>query len=196
LDPELTRIAERVRQWRSDDGLTLQELGERAGVSASTIHKIENSQTVPTISVLLKVAHGLRRPPAELFEGELRSAVVRHVAADDVLVLRPHKGTSVHRLVGGIPRASIDLWRVEHDPGKVVGGDKPMSYTGELIIIIESGALTVIVDGREHTLAPGDTIHFKTDHPHGWENRGDVPVSALFCGTVTKAFGVASEDTT
>jgi transcriptional regulator with XRE-family HTH domain len=35
-------------------------------VSASTIHKIENLQTVPTIAVLLKVAHGLGRKSSEL----------------------------------------------------------------------------------------------------------------------------------
>ena len=46
--------------------MTLQRLGDLSGVSASTIHKMENLQTVPTISVLLKVAHGLNRRPSEL----------------------------------------------------------------------------------------------------------------------------------
>jgi len=42
LEDELKNIAERIRRWRNESGLTLQQLGDRSGVSASTIHKIEN----------------------------------------------------------------------------------------------------------------------------------------------------------
>ena len=66
VDEDLKRIAARIRSWRDEAGLTLQQLGDRSNVSASTIHKIENLQTVPTIAVLLKVAHGLNRRPSEL----------------------------------------------------------------------------------------------------------------------------------
>ena len=65
MDDDLKRIASRIREWRDAAGLTLQKLGDRAGVSASTIHKIENLQTIPTIAVLLKIANGLNRRPSE-----------------------------------------------------------------------------------------------------------------------------------
>jgi transcriptional regulator with XRE-family HTH domain len=44
---------------RTDERLTLQMLAQRSGVAASTIHKIEAQQMVPTISVLFKIARGL-----------------------------------------------------------------------------------------------------------------------------------------
>ena len=80
MDKDLKRIAARVRTWRNEARLTLQQLGDRSGVSASTIHKIENLQTVPTIAVLLKLARGLGHKPSEpRAEGEVgdRAAVLR-----------------------------------------------------------------------------------------------------------------------
>ncbi len=188
LDPELEQIAERVRRFRTDEALTMQELGERAGVSASTIHKIENGQTVPTISVLLKVANGLRRPPTDLFEGASQSAAVRHVRSSDAITFEVQAGSRVDRITGGIPRARIDLWRVQHEPGGGAGQDEPLSYDGELVIFVELGVLEVEVDRQRFDLQSGDTLHFKTHHPHRWKNGSDAPVSALFFGTLTGGF--------
>lgn len=59
-------LACQVRACRARDGLTLQQLSTRCGVAASTIHKIETQQMVPTVSVLLKLARGLGRRPQDL----------------------------------------------------------------------------------------------------------------------------------
>ena len=62
----LSDIASQLRACRTRDGLTLAQLASRCGVAASTIHKIECQQMVPTLSVLLKIARGLGRRPEEL----------------------------------------------------------------------------------------------------------------------------------
>lgn len=62
----LTDMANQLKACRSRDGLTLQQLADRCGVAASTIHKIESQQMVPTVSVLLKIARGLGCRPEEL----------------------------------------------------------------------------------------------------------------------------------
>ena len=62
----LTDMANQLKSCRARDGLTLQQLANRCGVAASTIHKIEAQQMVPTVSILLKIARGLGRRPEEL----------------------------------------------------------------------------------------------------------------------------------
>ena len=62
----LADMANQIRSCRSADGLTLQQLATRSGVAASTIHKVEARQMVPTVSVLLKIAKGLGCRPEEL----------------------------------------------------------------------------------------------------------------------------------
>lgn len=190
MQNELQRIACRVKAWRLEASLTLQEVSDRSGVSASTVHKIENRQMVPTIAVLLKVAHGLGRRPHELFDddaggGGRRGAAVMRAEARDVLETRP--GNVLERMVGAIPDAGIDVWRVTHDPGCGSHAEPtapPLRYRGELVILVERGCLHVSVGeaSRVETfdLGPGDTLHFKTSIPHRWENRTDEPVSAYF----------------
>jgi len=193
VDAEVERIAERIRRYRTSENLTLQELGDRAGVSASTIHKIENGQTVPTISVLLKVAIGLRRPAAELFDGDEKPDVFRHVRAKDAIEFGVRGGTRVERITGGVSKSRIDVWRVCHDPGEGTGLNKRISYDGEVIIFIESGALRVTVEDQVADLEIGDTLHFRTHHLHQWKNVGDVPTTALFFGTMSKKFDWGGE---
>ena len=52
----VSSIGPKLRELRLQRGLSLQQLGERADVSAAAIHKIEKSGMVPTITTLLKLA--------------------------------------------------------------------------------------------------------------------------------------------
>lgn len=190
LNPELKRIARRIRDWRDDAGLTLQELAEKSGVSASTVHKIENGQTVPTIAVLFKVAHGLQRRPAELFEGEQPENAAALNRVDDRDRLQTLHGATVMRVIRGIPKAAIDLWHVTFEPGagtNHTADTEKLSYRGELVILVEEGELFVEVADEEYVLRKGDTLHFKTSEPHSWMNRGDVPMKGYFFGLLPRA---------
>ena len=187
---EIRKIADRMRAWRLELGWTLQELAERAGVSASAIHKIENHQTVPTIRVLLKVASGLGREPHQLFgSGEVEvtpNCVAVHRAEESRAWSSP-SGVDLEKVVGPIGGAVVDLWRLRHPPGTSSRSDSShpwRSYAGEIVILIETGELDVNVDGEEWQLGPGDTIHLDTVRPHRWENRSESPASfLLFCLT-------------
>jgi transcriptional regulator with XRE-family HTH domain len=187
LGDELKDIAERVKRWRLDAGLTLQAVSERSGVSASTVHKIENLQTVPTISVLLKVAHGLGRQPHELFgHGDVTPRLAAVVRAEDRDELSTGPGALLERVTGAIDQEDLNVWRVTHPPGcgSRAESDSPaLSYHGEVVILVEVGRLHVTVGEEEFDLGPGDTLHFKTKAPHFWENRGSETMSAYFCGT-------------
>jgi len=68
VDRYLHEIANRIRRWRGEERLTLQQAAQRSGVAASTIQKVESQQMVPTITVLFKIARGLGRSPVELLE--------------------------------------------------------------------------------------------------------------------------------
>lgn len=57
--PPSFRLGERVRRVRLERALTLGQLGDRSGLAASTLSKIENDQMSPTFEVLLKLARGL-----------------------------------------------------------------------------------------------------------------------------------------
>ena len=61
-----------VRMWRERRGLSLRELGEKAGVSYVTIQRIEAGKTSPTVALLEKVAEALGVNVRDLFPLEKR----------------------------------------------------------------------------------------------------------------------------
>jgi transcriptional regulator with XRE-family HTH domain len=62
VDAVVSGIGPKIKALRKQHGYSLQSLAERADVSAATIHKIEQSDMVPTITTLLKIATALGRP--------------------------------------------------------------------------------------------------------------------------------------
>jgi transcriptional regulator with XRE-family HTH domain len=183
VDSELTEISRRVRAWREQEGLTLQELASRSGVATSTIQKVEKEQMIPSVAVIVKIARGLGRRTSELVEeGEDRLDLVCLRAGD-----RTRIGVAdrlvVERLTGDVFEPSFEMWRVTLHPGVSSGG--PIAYAGEELVLCESGVLTVQVAERDHELEPGDTLHFKATVPHAWRNRGDAPVVFSVTGTLS-----------
>lgn len=186
MDEQVSRIANRVRRWRDESGLTLQELARRSGVAASTIQKVETLQMVPSIAVLLKIARGLGRGPSELVKDETGEAELVHQRASDrTRIGNPDKMT-VERLVGDLVVPNLEVWRVVHMPGCGIGKD-PIRFDGEELLICEKGELEVTVDEVSYVLKPGDTLHFKANVRHGWRNPGAKPVQFLVVGTLPRA---------
>jgi len=186
VDEDLKRIADRIRGWRDEAGLTLQQLGDRSGVSASTIHKIENIQTVPTIGVLLKVAHGLNRRPSELLAEVDVGRQVAIMRRDDRHSLTLKDRGAIEHLVGMIPRNKLDVWRVRLEPGVGAGmaGTDPWQFNGEIVLLVEEGVVSVTVGGEDFSIAAGDSIHFDASLPHRWIAGGGMAAQAVALYTV------------
>src|SRR2546422_10388366 len=68
------RIAERVRELRAAQGLSLDALASKSGVSRSMISLIERGESSPTAVVLEKLAAGLGVMLASLFEAPAAAA--------------------------------------------------------------------------------------------------------------------------
>ena len=83
FDDEIGRINDRIRQWREEQGITQQEIATRSGLAISTVHKVETGQMIPSISVLLKLAHGLGRRPTEIGGDAFRLAQVHRPQGED-----------------------------------------------------------------------------------------------------------------
>jgi transcriptional regulator with XRE-family HTH domain len=72
LDPSaalLSIIAANLKRLRTHQGHSLERLAKIAGVSRAMLSQIETSKSVPTISLLLKIANALGVPIANLLVG-------------------------------------------------------------------------------------------------------------------------------
>ena len=181
MDDDLKRIAARIRSWRDEAGFTLQKLGDRSGVSASTIHKIENLQTTPTIAVLIKVANGLNRRPSELLEEIDVGKQVAILRRKDRQRLSPSEHTKLEHLVGMIPRNRLDVWRVHLQAGRGAGrpGTDAWQFHGEMVLLVEQGCIEIELGDESYVIEAGDSIHFDSSLPHRWIAGREKPASLI-----------------
>ena len=187
IDGEVARIRQRIRRWREEQNLTLQELASRSGLATSTVQKVETGPMVPSVAVLLKVAYGLGRRPTELIhEGEPELEVV-HSRADERGVIGKRNPMAVERLSSDVADPALEMWRVTLAGGASSGSDR-IRYSGEELVVCERGRVTFEIGDTEYELVAGDTLHFKAHIPHRWHNAGRSPAQFTITGTLPDKF--------
>lgn len=187
VDEQIAQISRRIRHWRSEEDLTLQQLAERGGLATSTVQKVETGQMMPSVAVLLKLAHGLGRHIAELLDDDDPSVDVFHSKGCERQSLRAGGRVVAERLSGNIARCALETWQVTLEPGASSGSD-PIRYDGEQVVICEDGVVTFRMDQDEYVLERGDSLHFRASIPHAWYNRGEVTARFSITGTMPVVF--------
>jgi transcriptional regulator with XRE-family HTH domain len=171
VDPTIAAVGPRVKALREAMDLSLRELAERSGVSAPMLSQVERGETSPTLQVASKIASGL----------ELRlSQLLRLDEEGMVSVVRGGEGrrggAGGHTyvvLTPPLPGLRAEVTRHTLAAGAVTGGpgDPPRHEPGAReTAVVESGSLTLHVDGSEHPLSAGDCVTFDADLPHHFAN--------------------------
>jgi transcriptional regulator with XRE-family HTH domain len=181
VDRIVGAIGPRMRELRLQRGLSLQQLAERAGVSAAAIHKIERNGMVPTITTLLKLADAFDRPVGWFVdeEGPAAGPVAFTAAADRPVAFSPQPGVEMAAVTGTYARFLLDGSVATIEPGAGSGLGEGERQGEELVFVLD-GELEFDVDGRVYRLGEGDALHLRTDRPHHWSNPGGAPASALW----------------
>ena len=181
VDRIVGAIGPRMRELRLQRGLSLQQLAERAGVSAAAIHKIERNGMVPTITTLLKLADAFDRPVGWFVdeEGPAAGPVAFTPADARPSAFSPQPGVEMATVTGSYARFLLDGSVATIEPGAGSGLGEGERQGEELVFVLD-GELEFDVDGRAYRLGEGDALHLRTDRPHHWSNPGAVPARALW----------------
>jgi transcriptional regulator with XRE-family HTH domain len=181
IDAELSKISQRILYWRQERGLSRQELAELSGVAASTVHKVETQQMIPSIAVVLKLAHGLGRRPAEIMaESETEVTIAVQRAGDRQTIVSP--SGRFERLTAELAAGEMEVWRVSLEPAASSGG--PLRFDGEVFVACDRGQVTVEIAGQSNVLGEGDVAHFKATHPFTYRNDANGPARFLLVATL------------
>ena len=65
---DLATLGQRIRHFRTEAGLTLDQLGERVGIAGSQLSLMENGRREPRLSQLGEIASALGHPVSELLD--------------------------------------------------------------------------------------------------------------------------------
>ncbi|WP_320673217.1 helix-turn-helix domain-containing protein [Patulibacter defluvii] len=185
-DAERIEIGPRVRSLRENMGLSLRDVAERCGVSATTLSQVERGETSPTLQVAARIAAGLDLRLSQLLRLDEGGSVTIVRRAERRRGGDPKRGHVVEILTAPLPGQRSELTRHELRAGARTGkaGDPPMHEPGSReIALVERGALVLHCDGVDHALAEGDCVTFDADLPHHFDNPG--PEDAVLLAVVS-----------
>jgi uncharacterized cupin superfamily protein len=170
-------VGGRLRELRTDRGLSIRGLAELSGLNVNTLSLIENNKTSPSVSTLQQLALALQVPIGAFFETNLshKSAVFQksgqrpwvtftHGMLEDL-----GAGLTLH---GGQPLL------VTLQPGSD-SGTAPIVHTGYEFVFCLEGKLYYSINHDEYLLEAGDSLIFEAHLPHRWGNAGDLPTRSL-----------------
>lgn len=176
-----TRIARRVRDLRDEQGLSLDALAERSGVSRSNISLIERAQSSPTAVVLDKLAAGLGVTVASLFEEATTAAEPSPMArvAEQPVWTDPATGY-VRRNVSPPARSPIQLVDVIFPAGQRIAYDSAAreAEIHQQVWMID-GVMEMTVGDEHWRLETGDCLAMRLDRPIVYRNPTRSPARYL-----------------
>ena len=169
------RIAERVSELRSAQGLSLDALARKTGVSRSMISVIERGESSPTAVVLEKLAAGLGVPLASLFDGPESGAKTRSSPVarrkDQPQWQDPASGYRRRNVSPpGVPQP-MQIVEVHFPPGKRVAFEAAAREIRiyQQIWVLE-GSIDITVGEDSHRLHEGDCLAMQLDGPTMFHN--------------------------
>ncbi len=169
------RIATRVRELRATQGLSLDKVARKSGVSRSMISLIERGESSPTAVVLEKLAGGLGVMLASLFDAPAGAAeaasgpIARR--ADQPCWKDPASGY-LRRNVSppGVPQP-MRIVEVHFPPGGRVAfetGARELRVHQQVWVL--EGVIVITLGGDSHRLRTGDCLAMQLDHPTLFHN--------------------------
>ena len=163
--------------------ITVAELSATTGLSIGMLSKIENGNTSPSLTTLQSLAHALSVPLTAFFKGfEEKREAVHTKAGEGVEIERAGtRANHQYKLLGHI---GSNASGVIVEPYLITLTDRsdlfPTFQHGgiEMIYMLE-GRVTYRHGDSLFELAPGDTLFFDADAPHGPEELTDLPARYL-----------------
>ena len=166
------RVRRRLRELRTQHGLTLEEVATRADIDVSTLSRLESGKRrlaldhLPRLAFALSVTTDdlLRAPEAE----DPRVKGASHTRNNVTFWPLTHNGPA-----GGLQAFKIRVNARRRTPPEVL----PV-HDGQDWMYVLSGRMRLILGERDFTIKPGEAVEFSTWTPH-WFGAVDGPVEAV-----------------
>jgi transcriptional regulator with XRE-family HTH domain len=182
-------IAERVRGFRLQLGLTVGQLAELANLSKGMLSKIENAQASPSLATLARLSEALKVPVTAFFRGLNEE--------QDVLLVKAGRGLDIqHKGSGpGHRYQSLGTMRAPHNTLETLlvtltqrADAFPLyQHAGTELVYMIAGRLEYLYGDSKYLLEPGDTIQFVGEVPHGPHALIELPIQFLSVKSIQPA---------
>jgi transcriptional regulator with XRE-family HTH domain/mannose-6-phosphate isomerase-like protein (cupin superfamily) len=198
-------LGRRLRELRTQSGLSLRALARSLDISPSAVSQIETGVMVPSVNRLIAIVTALGVPlsaafeapgadssastaPADTLGDRLAGLADDPVVGDGYVISRAGRtpdmnlesGVVYRRLSPG-PVPGLEIFESTYPAGSTgsAHGDL-IRHDGFEIGSITSGTLTITFESEDVTLSSGDSITFPATRPHRLSNRSGEPCVAVW----------------
>ena len=162
-------VGSALRELRASRNLSLDKLAYESGVSRAMLSQIELGRSIPTITVLWRIARALGVPFSCLLAGP---------TPDDPLVFRSGRAKVLRSADGSFSTRALfpldqphsaEFYELRLAPRGVEIADSHAPGTTENLVVT-TGLLELKVRGSTLELKAGDATYFQADVPHEYRN--------------------------
>ncbi len=164
----VSTIGEKLKEIRTKKNLSLDEVARLTEVSKPMLGQIERGQSIPTITILWKIATGLKTPLSSFLED--RQVEYSIVTIDEIDVISEYGGKMrAYPLFSYDPLRNVETFFIEFAPGCFHQSGKHDDGVEEHVFVI-TGKLQLILNGVEIIVNEKQAIRFYADVPHSYSN--------------------------
>ncbi len=192
----LVQLAQRIRRLRTERGLTLEQVAERANLTKSVLSKVENFRVTPSLPGLARIAEALEVTVAELVEGldeKPRMVVVRRDERVSVERDRPESRIVYEALAHKRRDKAMEPFLL-HVPSGVARPGR-LAHEGEEFIMVLEGAVDYDYGDERLRLEAGDCMYADGSVEHTLNNplQSTAEVLVVYAASANLSTSVPAE---
>lgn len=166
------RVRRRLRELRTQRGMTLEDVARAADIDVSTLSRLESGKRRLALDHLPRLATALSVSSDEL---------MRAPEADDPRVRgasHTRDGITYWPLTRGGPAGGLHTFKIRVSPRRRTPPSDLPVHDGQEWLYVLTGRLRLILGDRDFTIKPGEAVEFSTWTPH-WFGTVDGAVEAI-----------------
>lgn len=185
-------LIERLTQLRKEKKLSFDDVSQKGMIPAALVEQIEKGNVSPSIGALKKITKALEIPLSEFFQqaGLSEKDFAGMESGHKAVLIRSDKrrrldvkGSKavIQYLTPTEVERNLELLWQEVEP-KASGGDW-LTHEGEECCLVVSGSVRLYIEDEVYNLQKGDSLWFKTNQRHKWDNPSENPAVLIWAIT-------------
>ncbi|KIU15770.1 helix-turn-helix domain-containing protein [Mycolicibacterium llatzerense] len=166
------RVRRRLRELRTQRGMTLEDVARAADIDISTLSRLESGKRRFALDHLPRLAAALSISTDELMRApEAEDPRVRGAS-------HSRDGITYWPLTRGGPAGGLHTFKIRVSTRRRTPPAELPVHDGQEWLYVLSGHLRLLLGERDFTIKPGEAVEFSTWTPH-WFGTVDGPVEAI-----------------
>ncbi len=166
------RVRRRLRELRTERGLTLEDVATRAQIDVSTLSRLESGKRRLALDHLPRLAEALSVSTDDLMRAPERTDP--RVQSNSFT----RDGVTYWPLTRQGPAGGLHAYKIKVSARRRTPPDELPVHEGQEWLYVLSGRLRLLLGEEEFTIVPGEAVEFSTRTRH-WFGAIDGPVEAI-----------------